>query len=111
VSALSSQLVALACTGLWVVLPLPGLNALQSWYQGAIVHSHRTRGITEAVVFFLLTSSAILWAGVGWGQMTGLYVGLVAFGAGMLVQTAWLWRRSRPAMRTVQVRDEVLSTV
>jgi len=111
VSALNPQLVTLSRWGLWVALPLPGLSVLQNWYQGIIVHSHRTRGITEAVVIFLLTSSAILWAGVAWGQVTGLYVGLAAFGVGALVQTAWLWQRSRPAMRAAQARDQAPPTV
>jgi len=72
VSALNPRLVTLACMGLWVALPLPGLNVLQSWYQGAIVHSRRTRGITEAVVIYLFVSGTILWAGAAWGRMTGL---------------------------------------
>jgi hypothetical protein len=105
VSALSSRLVTLACQGLWVALPMPGLSVLLSWYQGAIVHSRRTRGVTEAVGIFLLTSSAILWAGVAWGEVTGLLVGLAAFTAGSLAQTMWLWQRSRPAMHTLQTGD------
>jgi hypothetical protein len=110
VSALSPRLVTLARRGLWITLLMPGLNALQSWYQGTIVHSRRTRGITEAVAISLLTSSAILWAGVARGQTTGLYVGLAALGAGRLAQTIWLWLRSRPAMRAAQARDRVPST-
>ena len=68
------------------------------------MHSRRTRGITEAMAIFLLVSSAILWAGVAWGQVTGLYIGLMAFGISILMQTAWLWQRSRPAVRAVQAR-------
>ncbi len=105
-SALPHHLAVLARQGLWVALPIPGLSILLRWYQATIVHSRRTRGITEAVVIYLLVSSAILWAGVSWGQATGLYVGLAAFGIGALMQTAWLWYRSRPAMRAVQARDE-----
>ncbi len=105
-SALNPRLVTLAHRGLWVGLLIPGLTVLQSWYQGTIVHSRRTRGITEALAIFLLTSSAILWGGVAWGQMTGLYVGLAALGAGALAQTVWLWQRSRPVMRAMQAHDE-----
>ncbi len=105
VSALTPPLAMLAQRALWIALPIPGLNVLQSWYQGAIVHSRHTRGITEAVGIFLLTSSAILWAGVAWGQVAGVYVGLAAFGVGSLAQTAWLWRRSRPAIQAVRTRD------
>ena len=105
VAALSPRLVALALQGLWFALPMPGLNVWQSWYQGAIVNSRRTRGITEAVAIFLITSSAVLWTGVAWGRTTGLFVGLAAFGAGSLAQTMWLRQRSRPAMQAVQARD------
>jgi hypothetical protein len=105
VSALNPRLVTLAHRGLWIAAPMPALNALQSWYQGTIVHSRRTRGITEAVTIYLLTSGVILWAGVAWAQTTGLYVGLAALGAGMLAQTVWLGQRSRPALRAMQARD------
>jgi hypothetical protein len=39
------------------------------------------------------------------GQAAGLYIGLAAFALSSLMQTAWLWYRSRPVMRSVQVRD------
>jgi hypothetical protein len=105
VSALTPPLTALAHRGLWIALLIPGLNVLQSWYQGAIMHGRHTRGITEAVAMFLLTSSVILWAGVAWGQTAGLYIGLAAFAVSSLMQTGWLWYRSRPVMRSMQVRD------
>ena len=104
VSALSPPLAELATRGLWLALPLPAFNVLQSWYQGAIVHSRRTRGITEAILLFLLVTSGILWAGAAWGEFVGLYVGLVAFVFGRLAQTGWLWLRSRSAMRVVEGR-------
>jgi hypothetical protein len=106
VSGLSQPLVAMAQQALWVAVPLPAIDALQSWYQGAIVHSHRTRGVTEAMAIYLLTITAILWAGVAWGQIPGLQVGLAAFVIGGLAQTVWLWHRSRPAMRALEARDE-----
>jgi hypothetical protein len=104
-SGLSLPLVVLAHTALWLALPIPGSNVLQSWYQGALVHKRRTRGITQAMGIFLLISSAVLWAGVTWGQVVGLVVGLAAFGAASLAQTAWLWYRSRPVMHSLETRD------
>jgi hypothetical protein len=111
VSALTPVLATLAHQALWIALPIPGLNVLQSWYQGAIVHSRTTRSITESVVIFLLITSLLLWAGVVWGETTGLFVGMIAFGVGNLAQTLWLWHRSRPVMRNLQVRDQDQSPV
>jgi hypothetical protein len=106
VSGLSPDLAALAATGLWIALPLPVLNVLQSWFQGLILHDRRTSGITEAVIVFLASCTAMLWAGVLWGGATGLYVGLVAFVVATFLQTVWLWFRSRRAEHAVQSRDQ-----
>jgi hypothetical protein len=107
VSALTPRLATLAHQGLWIALAIPGLTALQSWYQGNLVHGRRTRDIASATVIFLLTNSAILSAGVAWGQVTGLYIGLVAFGASMLMQNVWLWQRSRPAVQARYAKEGV----
>jgi hypothetical protein len=105
ISGLSPGLVVLAVTGLWISLPMPGLSVWQSWYQGAILHSRKTRGISEAVAVFLVSCSALLWAGVLWGEATGLYVGLAAFVIATFAQTVWLWVRSRPALQAAKERD------
>lgn len=95
VSALPPELSALAAVAIWIALPLPALNALQSWYQGRLLHGRRTRGITESVVIFLVVDAALLIAGVLWGGMIGLYVGLAAMVASMAAQTLWLGVRAR----------------
>jgi hypothetical protein len=95
----------MAVLGLWIALPLPALNVLQSWYQGLILNDRRTRGITEAVIVFLISCTALLVGGVLWGGVTGLYVGLAAFVLAMFLQTVWLWLRSRRAESAVQQRD------
>jgi hypothetical protein len=105
VTALDPDLAEMARTSLWFVLPLPVMSVLQSWYQGAILSGKRTRGITESVVIFLITSGAILVAGVAWGKTTGLYIGLAGLTAATLMQTAWLWVRSRSVMARVRERD------
>jgi hypothetical protein len=56
-------------------------------------------------VIYLVTSIALLWAGVMWGRVAGLYVGLGVFTLSSLAQTAWLWHRSRPSLQAVQTRD------
>jgi len=107
-SALSPELATLARNGLWIGALLPALNTLQSWYQGALLNSGKTRGISEAVALYLLVTGLALWGGVMWGQMIGLYVGLAAFSFGMLIQTFWLWFRSRPVLHTLCERDQCL---
>jgi hypothetical protein len=108
VSALEPRLVELARTGLWLALPMPAVSALQSWFQGAILHSRHTRGITESVGIYMLVVGIFLFAGVAYGQVTGLYVAMSAFTIGLILQTSWLWFRSRPAMQQVKERDASL---
>jgi progressive ankylosis protein len=107
VSALPIELAQLAQLGIWITLPMPALAVLQSWYQGAILHSHNTRGITEAVLIYLLVNIITLSLGVKLGNITGLYVGLTSFVLSTVAQTAWLWYRSRGTIQAVHERDEV----
>ena len=98
ISALSPALSELSRIALWFALPLPAMNVLQSWYQGILVNQHRTRGVTEAVLVFLISSAIILITGVLWGQATGLNVGLGAFSFSAILQAIWLYHRSRPVI-------------
>jgi hypothetical protein len=99
VSALSIGLATLAHSATWLALPLPAQSALQSWYQGILVFSRRTRAITEAVVVFLAVTGLSLFLGIQWAQADGIYVALGAFSLGGFAQLAWLWIRSRPTAR------------
>jgi hypothetical protein len=107
VSALPDNLASLAQIGIWITLPMPAMAVLQSWYQGAILHSHQTRGITEAVLIYLFVSIASLTLGVLWGNETGLYIGLASFVLSTFIQTLWLWYRSRQAILAVHRRDAI----
>ena len=80
-------------------LPIPILRVMQSWFQGILLNSKQTRGITEAVAVFMAVSILVLWVGVNWGKITGLYVGLVAFSASAFGRTLWLWFRAGPVLR------------
>lgn len=102
---LDPELARLATLGIWLTIPIPALNVYLNWYQGAILHSRRTRAITEAVVLFLVVAIGILAGGVIHGRITGLFVGLIAFTAALLAQTGWLWFRSRPALEFLSRRE------
>ncbi|OGO12319.1 MAG: hypothetical protein A2Y53_08370 [Chloroflexi bacterium RBG_16_47_49] len=105
ISALPNELAVLASYGIWLTLPLPALSVLQSWYQGAILHSHQTKGITEAVLIYLFVNIASLSLGVLWGKTIGLYIGLASLVLSTFIQTVWLWYRSQQAINVVHQRD------
>lgn len=108
-SALPAELAALGGVALWLSLALPGLNALQSLHQGAIVHSRSTRAVTESVVILLGVTAAVLGAGVAIGRVSGLWVASLAAVAGAGFQVAWLARRSRAARRAIAADDAARS--
>lgn len=93
-TSLSPQLANLAVQALWLALPLPGIAAAQSWFQGQILHSRKTRPISESVVIYLASISLVLLAGIAWGKTPGLYVGVLAMSISTVIQTAWLWFRT-----------------
>jgi hypothetical protein len=95
VAALTPELSALASTALWLVVIFPAFSPWESLFQGQLVHRGLTTYITQAVCLYLTGSSVLLLAGVLYGQVTGLYVGLAAVGTGLGIQMWWLWRQSR----------------
>lgn len=104
-SSLPPSLASMARQAIWLALPLPAVSVLQSWYQGVILNSKRTRGITEAIVIFLAVMGLLLGLGVLWSRLPGLYIGLGAMTIGMSIQAAWLWVRSRTAIHAVLRAD------
>lgn len=102
ISALPDGLVTLAVTGFWLFLPMPAIVTLQSWFQGAILHSRVTRAIPESVLVFFLVVVAGLAAGITWGSQTGLYVAVAAFVLANLAQMIWLRQRSRAVLAALR---------
>jgi hypothetical protein len=94
VSALPADLADLGQMALWIALPVPAFNTLQSWFQGNLVNAERTRGVTESVAISLLISLVVLYLGTQADDIVGLYVAWAAFMLGSGGQAAWLWWRS-----------------
>lgn len=107
ISGLTPALAGLAQSALWFALPNPGLNVFTSFFQGILLHSRKTRGITESVVVFILVTGLILWIGVASQIAEGVYVTWLAFSSGFLMQTLYLWLRSRPQRQILKVRDSI----
>lgn len=105
ITGLSTDLIGLARNGLWFALLLPAFAVLQSWFQGIILHSRRTRSITEAVLLYLFASTAVLWSGVAWGTASGLLVALTAMTLGEACRSVWLGWRSRTTWHGLLARD------
>jgi hypothetical protein len=101
ITALPSSLIPLANTALWFSLLIPGANAFQSWYQGIILHSGKTRGIPEAVFIFLAVTIITYIFGIYLINLPGLYIGALGFSLGMVSQAAWLRFRSRRALNFI----------
>jgi hypothetical protein len=95
VAALTPELSALASSALWLMVIFPAFSPWESFFQGELVHRGMTTYITQAVSLYLVGSSIFLVLGVFYGQVTGLYVGLVAMGTGLGIQIWWLWKHSR----------------
>jgi progressive ankylosis protein len=99
VSGLPQDLVTLASRALWVALLMPALSVIQSYYQGALVHAHRTRAVTESVLIYIGFMMLVLAAGRAWLRIPGIYVALGAFVLANFFMVAWLRWRGRDVLR------------
>jgi hypothetical protein len=105
ISGLEPSLARLGVQALWMAVLLPGFGVFQSWFQGVLVQSHRTRGISEAVALSLLAIFSVLIAGIRSGAHPGLFVGIAAMFIGGMVQVGWLRFRSRGELERLRQRD------
>jgi hypothetical protein len=102
VAALPPDMAPQATWALWFSLLVPGMAFLQSWHTGTLVNLRQTRAITESVALSLAVHGGILYLGVVWGQVPGLYVAIVGLVAGHAARTFWLFMRTRRAMRNLR---------
>jgi hypothetical protein len=109
VMALSPTLLQLSRTGLWIGLFIPLFVLLQNWYQGIIVSSQKTQGITEAVFIYIATIGLVLFVGIKLQTVTGLLMTAAAYEISGLTQSIWLWLRSRPAVKAAVCHDPNLT--
>jgi hypothetical protein len=106
VMGLERALAALASSGLLWAFLWPALTVWQSYYQGILVHSGRTQGISQSVLLSLATSATLLVLGASLGSFPGLYVVTVAFVTGSAAQVIWLFYVSRPARQALRAEEE-----
>ncbi len=106
VSGLPADLVDLCSSSLAFAVLMPGYQALQSWYQGVLVHRRRTRGVTEGVLVYSAVALTGLVAGVHFGgPIPGIHWALLSFVSAGIAQTSWLAWRARSELRALEERD------
>ncbi|MEL6716689.1 MAG: hypothetical protein AAFP86_23130, partial [Planctomycetota bacterium] len=98
VQGIPSELVPLATLGVALATVMPAYQVAQSWFQGLLVHRETTRPITEAVALYFIVASTLLWLGTERADAfgaTGVAWAVGSFVVAGIVQTGWLWLRSR----------------
>jgi hypothetical protein len=94
VSDFAPELTELCRVALAFAILMPAYQALQSWFQGRLVHARRTRGVTEAVALYASVATLGLVLAVPRATWPGIHVALIAFTCAGLLQTGWLARRA-----------------
>ena len=111
ITGLPLELIEQAQNVLWLMIPLPALTTLSSWFHGTLINSQRTRAITEAVLLSSTIIAVLLALGSLWGGqpcltltagsqtflcgVPGVYIAMVAFTVGLTIHNLWLWRRTQ----------------
>ena len=109
VNALPVHYANFAVKAFAMAIIIPCLATLQSWYQGAILFGKQTRGIPEANVISITAGLIVFVIGYFLKDVSGIYVGMAAYLMTNIMQTLWLWVRSRTVMAEVRVRDQFVS--
>jgi hypothetical protein len=105
VVSLPLELIPMARAGLWIAMLAPGFTVLESWFSGVLLHSRKTRGITEAMILGLTVLSSVLAFGIAAHVAKGVNVVALAMVCGAIARVTWLWLRTRPARRRIVARD------
>jgi hypothetical protein len=108
VMAVPEDILGISRTGLWIALLIPFFTLIQNFYQGIIVSTHKTRGVTEAVFIYIVSIGIVLFIGVQIKEYIGLFVTLIAYEFAGFAQAVWLWFRSRSVIRTLSQNNQHL---
>ncbi|MDP6338757.1 MAG: hypothetical protein QF842_00320 [Candidatus Marinimicrobia bacterium] len=90
VSGLSAELTRLSSVTIMFAILMPGYQVYQSWYGGLLVHYHRTRGISEAVMVYVGLALLGLLLGAQFSTVPGIYWTINVFVFSGLCQTFFL---------------------
>lgn len=102
VSGLEPELAELASRAFVLLLPLSLLSPLNSWFSGLILHSRRSRSITEAMAVYLIVYITALMVGGAVIPVHGVYLAVGSSITASLCQNLWLWFRSQAAAKVLE---------
>jgi hypothetical protein len=102
VSGLPADLAHLASRAFVLLIPGSLISPLNSWFGGVILHSRRSRVITEGMIIYLLVYILGLWVGGSLLEVSGIYIVVSASMLASLSQTGWLAFRSKPSIQALQ---------
>ena len=105
VSGLDKPLTELASQAVWAALPLAALGFGNSFCQGLLVHSHKTRSITQSVAMFLIVIVVGLTAGAHGDWLAGAIFAYIVYSLGQAAQFGWLLIRSHPDRQALGQRE------
>jgi hypothetical protein len=105
VSGLEPDLTHLAQSAFMLLIPASLFSPLQSWFSGIILHSRKSRSVTEAMAIYLGVYTAALVFGGAFipDTVSGIYIAVVGSMLASLCQVFWLWFRSRPALAKLEL--------
>tara|TARA_Y100000588_G_scaffold387920_1_gene486917 strand:+ start:131 stop:1414 length:1284 start_codon:yes stop_codon:yes gene_type:complete len=100
VSGLNPKLGDLAATTVWAAITLAATGFGGSFCQGLLVHSRKTRNVTESVGLFLVVVLLGLTIGAYGDWITGAIFALMVYSLGQVAQFGWLLFRSHSDRQT-----------
>jgi hypothetical protein len=99
VSGLKPDLAHLASKAFLLLIPSSLISPLNSWFTGAILHSRRSRAVTEGMVIYLTVYILGLFVAGSMLAVNGVFIAVGASVLASISQTSWLAFRARPAIR------------
>ena len=102
VSGLEPDLARKASAAFALLIPSSLISPLNSWFTGAILHSRRSRYVTEGMVVYLSVYVIALAVGgflaASNPAISGLYIAIISSIVSSIAQTGWLAFRARGAV-------------
>ena len=95
VIGLRPELAEMGKACLWFAVLLPAITTWGCYFEGKLIHAHRSNPVTEAVLFFTSTLFIFLYFIVKFQAMPGLNAAMCAASIGSFLQLLWLAWRSR----------------